>query len=1046
MIRAICSVVLALSALSAVAPLAAQETTRFRPRFGSRGVPSTIAPVISIIGPTADPELTTPDATVDLDGFASDNFGVTSVTWSCTTCTPTSGTAVGTATWNISSVPSSSTIVDDPFSPTGANIDVTTHTAATGGTYTEDIDTTPGGTTYIVMRNAEGAIRPSAGVSDQRIGVKVQAEPVAADYTASIKSLANSSSFKGLRFGIVDASNYCVLGWYTGTVYVTEIVAGVATDRIGPISTTVVSGDVFLIDVSGTALTVKKNGTTIGSGTSTVCDNDTGIGLVWGNVRDPGDNASSSDLLDELTVVDRGGSSAGITLASGANDIVVTAHDADGNTASDTLRVTKSASDTSSPSALITQPTANTTDVVTATAYTVSGTALDNVAVTSVTWTCDNCTTTSGTATLTTPTDWTFALTLGCSGAGTVNHIVVTPHDAAVNTPITDFIDVTCSNADVTDPVVTISSPTSSTTYNAGTSATVNLAGTASDAGGSGLASVRCENALGGTVAASGPTNWSCQDFPINVGDNDIIVRAFDGAGNDGTDTITVTRTANTLTLTTASLPGATQNTAYNPFFCLSSVGGTAPYTYTLQSGTLPTGFTLTAATGCLSGTATATGTSSGLVFRVMDATTAVDDSVSLSIVVSAAGSAGPHDYFTARVASAQTLNSNSFRSQSLINGSRSDSDAGAPVSNLSVTYCTPQPACDSDANRQDAAKVVISAWQRTALIFLAQAVTTTTETKLWLTTISGVGNQTTFKIDSEYMDVVSGTINSTEKSVQVVRHAHGTTAATHALNAGVYRSTNNLADQVYPDIGVWGTGSEDGNTYLFTWDTFHTGSWLKTGISSYKAFQIESTAAGTGGSPTGGNAAQFWFELQTQNDGNVLSNLAPCWNPNVHAYAFNLRVYNNVNTAGQTDWNLTNWNTRHPNVTSASEQVGPMANYYCAKPNEWVRWWVRIEQRANDFDYATVWLQGENDATPTKVIDNLGFSIRVRTSDLTSNMVQFKIEMNTSQSTFNDPGRGGNDLTMYVRNWWLGISPGLASAGAFSDANMAALHVAPVR
>ena len=62
------------------------------------------------------------------------------------------------------------------------------------------------------------------------------------------------------------------------------------------------------------------------------------------------------------------------------------------------------------------------------------------------------------------------------------------------------------------------------------------------------------------------------------------------------------------LTLQPNSLPPATQGAAYS--VTITAVGGTAPYTFVVSSGTLPTGLTLTTA-GVLSGTPTASGTPS---------------------------------------------------------------------------------------------------------------------------------------------------------------------------------------------------------------------------------------------------------------------------------------------------------------------------------------------------------------------------------------------------------------------------------------------------
>src|SRR5207248_11566833 len=61
-----------------------------------------------------------------------------------------------------------------------------------------------------------------------------------------------------------------------------------------------------------------------------------------------------------------------------------------------------------------------------------------------------------------------------------------------------------------------------------------------------------------------------------------------------------------TITITSATLPAGTVNTAYTQ--TLTASGGTASFTFTLSAGTLPTGVTLSTA-GLLSGTPTQSGT-----------------------------------------------------------------------------------------------------------------------------------------------------------------------------------------------------------------------------------------------------------------------------------------------------------------------------------------------------------------------------------------------------------------------------------------------------
>jgi hypothetical protein len=109
-----------------------------------------------------------------------------------------------------------------------------------------------------------------------------------------------------------------------------------------------------------------------------------------------------------------------------------------------------------------------------------------------------------------------------------------------------------------------------------------------------------------------------------------IVLRATNSAGNtDATVSMIVTTTP---TITTTTLPGAVQNVAYNSG--VIAVSGTGPFTYTLQSGTLPTGLSLVGAV--ITGTPTGTGTSN-FTIRATGPNGTYDDQA-LSIVVVAGG------------------------------------------------------------------------------------------------------------------------------------------------------------------------------------------------------------------------------------------------------------------------------------------------------------------------------------------------------------------------------------------------------------------------
>ena len=90
----------------------------------------------------------------------------------------------------------------------------------------------------------------------------------------------------------------------------------------------------------------------------------------------------------------------------------------------------------------------------------------------------------------------------------------------------------------------------------------------------------------------------------------------------------------NTLAITNTSLPNGQVETPYNT--TLAATGGTAPYTWSLTSGTLPAGITLNASTGAVTGTPTASADAVELTFTVNDSSNPVQTkAVSLTLNIS---------------------------------------------------------------------------------------------------------------------------------------------------------------------------------------------------------------------------------------------------------------------------------------------------------------------------------------------------------------------------------------------------------------------------
>ena len=82
------------------------------------------------------------------------------------------------------------------------------------------------------------------------------------------------------------------------------------------------------------------------------------------------------------------------------------------------------------------------------------------------------------------------------------------------------------------------------------------------------------------------------------------------------------------------AIAGATIGVPYSQTF--SGTGGTTPYSWTVTGGSLPTGCTLNASTGVVSGTPTAAGTFT-FTIKITDAN-GVNASETFSVIVSAGG------------------------------------------------------------------------------------------------------------------------------------------------------------------------------------------------------------------------------------------------------------------------------------------------------------------------------------------------------------------------------------------------------------------------
>src|SRR5579862_157565 len=102
---------------------------------------------------------------------------------------------------------------------------------------------------------------------------------------------------------------------------------------------------------------------------------------------------------------------------------------------------------------------------------------------------------------------------------------------------------------------------------------------------------------------------------PTGSGTSNFTVAAADSVGNVGSRAYSVPIGTNSLTLSPSSLPAGVLGTTYNQ--TVAATGGTAPYTYSLSSGSLPSGLTLNTTTGAITGVPTASGLSNFTVKAV---------------------------------------------------------------------------------------------------------------------------------------------------------------------------------------------------------------------------------------------------------------------------------------------------------------------------------------------------------------------------------------------------------------------------------------------
>jgi hypothetical protein len=258
-------------------------------------------------------------------------------------------------------------------------------------------------------------------------------------------------------------------------------------------------------------------------------------------------------------------SASGIVLQEGVNVITVTALDAAENQSDAVLTVTYTPSDTTQPQVTITSPSSGSTYSTNASSLNMSGSASDEVGVTSVSWSNDR----GGSGVCEGTESWSASGIVLQEG---VNVITVTALDAAENQGDA-VLTVTYTPSDTTQPQVTITSPSSGSTYSTNTSS-LNMSGSASDE--VGVTSVSWSNDRGGSGACEGTDNWAAGGIALSAGTNRITVTARDAAGNEGSDTLTVIYSVPDTSNPSVAITSPTSNPTYSTNTASLDIGGSA--------------------------------------------------------------------------------------------------------------------------------------------------------------------------------------------------------------------------------------------------------------------------------------------------------------------------------------------------------------------------------------------------------------------------------------------------------------------------------------
>ena len=356
----------------------------------------TTAPAVTITGPTSGATWSTSAMSMTLSGTASDNVGVTQVTW--VSSRGGSGTTSGTTSWTT------------PIAlQTGSNVLTVTARDAAGNTSSDALTVTVGSSSDTTAPSV-AITTPTTAATFKTATATLTLGGTASDNVGVTQvTWANNRGGNGAAIGTTS--------WSTSVTLQTGVNALTVTARDAAGNTKIASITVTL-NTAPTLSGVASQNTVQGTAASmqlSAADPDGDVLTYGANGLPPG-----------LAIAVSTGLIAGTPTTAGSYPVTVSVSDGmQTATRAFTWTVT-AASDTVKPVATITTPTTATTFSTTAAMLSFRGTASDNVGVTQVTWA--NSRGGSGTATGT--TTWSASVVLQ-SGS---NVLTVTARDAAGNT------------------------------------------------------------------------------------------------------------------------------------------------------------------------------------------------------------------------------------------------------------------------------------------------------------------------------------------------------------------------------------------------------------------------------------------------------------------------------------------------------------------------------------------------------------------------------------------------------------------------------------